>query len=85
MRAQVLHRLAGVEGAHRRSQGPTQALQCSLFIGHHLHSLAHTQAVIDETFDIYEEIMKQVDTAVRKGQRLSATLKPLNFSLLRRS
>lgn len=38
-----------------------------LFIGYHLPSLAHTQTVIDETFDIYEEVMKLVDHAVRRG------------------
>jgi glutamate-1-semialdehyde 2,1-aminomutase/spore coat polysaccharide biosynthesis protein SpsF len=38
-----------------------------LFIGYHLPTLAHTQAVIDETFDVYEEVMKLVDKAVRSG------------------
>ena len=38
-----------------------------LFIGYHLASLAHTQEVLDETFVIYEEVMKVVDHAIKQG------------------
>ena len=38
-----------------------------LFIGYHLPSLSHTQQVLDETFEIYEEVMKVVDRAVKEG------------------
>ncbi len=48
-----------------------------LFIGYHLHSLAHTQVVIDETFDIYEEVMKIVDSAIRNGSVLEQLKGPV--------
>jgi len=38
-----------------------------LFIGCHLPSLAHTQDVLDDTFDIYEAALQAVDRAVRRG------------------
>jgi len=38
-----------------------------LFVGYHLPSLAHTDAVLDETFGVYEEVFRAVDQAVRDG------------------
>ena len=39
-----------------------------LFIGFHLPGLAHTEEVVDELFNIYEEVMQYVDHAVHRNQ-----------------
>ena len=38
-----------------------------LFSGYHLPSLAHTQDILDETFEIYESALHVVDRSVRRG------------------
>ena len=38
-----------------------------IVMGAHLASLAHTQHVLDETFEIYEKVMQSVDLSVRRG------------------
>ena len=38
-----------------------------LFIGYHLPSLAHSQEILDRTFEIYEQVAIVVDRAVRHG------------------
>jgi len=36
-----------------------------LWIGYHLPGLAHTQEIIDETFEVYEQVFPLVDKAVQ--------------------
>ena len=43
-----------------------------LFIGYHLPSLAHTQEILDRTFEIYEQVAGVVDSAVRRGAVLDS-------------
>ena len=39
-----------------------------LFIGFHLPGLAHTADILDETFDIYEEVFTVVDKAIKENR-----------------
>ena len=40
--------------------------QGPLFIGYHLPSLAHSQEILDQTFEICEQVTKVVEHAVRR-------------------